>query len=54
MAGWLLFLYTFSRNEVIPMGYDNDIILLLLDDDLFWRHDDVELLQSQPQGITRR
>lgn len=29
------------------MGYDNDIILLLLDDDLFWRGEDVERVESK-------
>ena len=28
--------------------YDNDIYLLLLDDDLFWGEDDVEILPTEP------
>lgn len=29
-------------------GYDNDGLLLLLDDDLFWSDDDVDRIQSEP------
>lgn len=30
------------------MGYDNDELLLMLDDDLFWRDDHVGGIQPQP------
>lgn len=35
-------------------GYDNDGILLLLDDDLFWREEDVERVQPEPDGTQSR
>lgn len=35
-------------------SYDNDFLLLILDDDLFWRENDVEAIQSQPSGPNGR
>lgn len=57
LAGGLLFLYHFTRKKVPEVeGYDNDIILLLLDDDLFWIPEDenVAILQSEPAAVVSR
>lgn len=41
MVSKALFLYLFIRKKVFVLdGYDNDILLLMLDDDLFWVEDD--------------
>ncbi len=41
MVKWSLFLYTFyNERRCVMDSYDNDEILLLLDDDLFWEGED--------------
>ena len=48
MVGRSLFLYPYRQKEGVHMdSYDNDIILMLLDDDLFPVEDDVPVLQSK-------
>lgn len=48
IAGGSFFIYHKRRNEVIPLdSFDNDELLLMLDDDLFWRDDDVSRVQSE-------
>lgn len=35
-------------------SYDNDFLLLILDDDLFWRDEDVEAVQPKSSGPNGR
>lgn len=35
-------------------SYDNDGLLLLLDDDLFWEDEDVQGIQPEPDRPSRR
>ena len=56
MVNGSLFLYTFGRKKVRKVdGYDNDLLLLMLDDDLFWAEEsedeDVSALQPEPNSL---
>ena len=55
MVNRSLFLYTFCRKKVRKMNsYDNDLLLLMLDDDLFWyesEDDDVSALQPESHPL---
>ena len=55
MVNGSLFLYTICRKKVQKVdGYDNDFLLLMLDDDLFWVEsevEDVSVLQPKPYTL---
>ena len=53
MVNGSLFLYTFGRKKVRKVdGYDNDLLLLMLDDDLFLESEDDDdgmgILSAEP------
>lgn len=48
MVNGSLFLYTFHRKKVQKLdSYDNDLLLLMLDDDLFWEEEECSDTTSQ-------
>ena len=55
MVNGSLFLYNFCGKQVQKVdSYDNDLLLLMLDDDLFWdesEDEDVSALQPEPNSL---